>query len=31
MRFMLSSAAIAALRGIVHHIDLAQHFAAGLD
>jgi uncharacterized protein with HEPN domain len=28
---MLSSAAIAALRDIAHHIDLATHFAAGFD
>src|SRR5882672_7417536 len=30
-RFMLSSAAIAALRDIAHHIDLAAGFAAGFD
>jgi uncharacterized protein with HEPN domain len=28
---MLSSAAIAALRDIAHHIDLATHFAAGFE
>ena len=28
---MLSSVAIAALRDIAHHIDLATHFAAGFD
>jgi uncharacterized protein with HEPN domain len=28
---MLSSAAIAALRDIAHHIDLAAHFAASFD